>query len=72
MGASGRRRSDRPEVSTLLLMGALRTRHPRKERQLLPSLAEHGQLLPVVVVAAWARRSESRPFAAQKVGHLRA
>jgi len=31
---------------------ALRTRHPRKERHLLASLAEHGQLLPVVVVAA--------------------
>ena len=31
---------------------ALRTRHPRKERQLLASLADHGQLLPVVVVAA--------------------
>lgn len=29
----------------------LRKRHPRKERQLLASLAEHGQLLPVVVVA---------------------
>jgi ParB family transcriptional regulator, chromosome partitioning protein len=31
---------------------ALRTRDPRKERQLLASLAEHGQQLPVVVVAA--------------------
>lgn len=31
---------------------ALRRRHPRKERGLLASLAEHGQLLPVVVVAA--------------------
>jgi ParB/RepB/Spo0J family partition protein len=31
---------------------ALRMRHPRQERQLLASLAEHGQLLPVVVVAA--------------------
>ena len=31
---------------------ALRKRDPRKERQLLASLAEHGQLLPVVVVAA--------------------
>jgi len=31
---------------------ALRTRHVRKERQLLASLADHGQLLPVVVVAA--------------------
>ncbi len=31
---------------------ALRRRHPRKERHLLASLAEHGQLLPVVVVAA--------------------
>jgi ParB/RepB/Spo0J family partition protein len=30
----------------------LRTRHVRKERQLLASLADHGQLLPVVVVAA--------------------
>jgi len=30
---------------------ALRKRDPRKERQLLASLAEHGQLLPVVVVA---------------------
>jgi ParB family transcriptional regulator, chromosome partitioning protein len=30
----------------------LRKRHPRKERQLLASLADHGQLLPVVVVAA--------------------
>jgi len=30
----------------------LRTRHPRKERQRLASLADHGQLLPVVVVAA--------------------
>jgi len=30
----------------------LRTRHARKERQLLASLADHGQLLPVVVVAA--------------------
>jgi len=30
----------------------LRTRHPRKERQVLASLADHGQLLPVVVVAA--------------------
>jgi len=30
----------------------LRTRHLRKERQLLASLADHGQLLPVVVVAA--------------------
>lgn len=29
----------------------LRTRHPRKERQVLASLADHGQLLPVVVVA---------------------
>ena len=34
---------------------ALRKRDPRKERQLLASLAEHGQLLPVVVVAADAR-----------------
>jgi ParB-like chromosome segregation protein Spo0J len=34
---------------------ALRKRDPRKERQLLGSLAEHGQLLPVVVVAADAR-----------------
>jgi hypothetical protein len=31
---------------------ALRKRDPRKEGQLLASLAEHGQLLPVVVVAA--------------------
>jgi ParB family chromosome partitioning protein len=31
---------------------ALRKRDPRKERHLLASLAEHGQLLPVVVVAA--------------------
>src|SRR3990172_9736263 len=31
---------------------ALRKRDPRKERQPLASLAEHGQLLPVVVVAA--------------------
>ena len=31
---------------------ALRKRHPRKERQLLASLAEHGQVLPVLVVAA--------------------
>jgi ParB/RepB/Spo0J family partition protein len=31
---------------------ALRKRDPRKERQLLASLAEHGQLLPVVVVGA--------------------
>ena len=31
---------------------ALRKRDLRKERQLLASLAEHGQLLPVVVVAA--------------------
>lgn len=31
---------------------ALRTRDPHKERQLLASLAEHGQQLPVVVVAA--------------------
>lgn len=30
----------------------LRTRHPRKERHLLASLADQGQLLPVVVVAA--------------------
>jgi len=30
----------------------LRKRHPRKERQLLTSLADHGQLLPVIVVAA--------------------
>ena len=30
----------------------LRTRPPRKERQVLASLADHGQLLPVVVVAA--------------------
>ena len=30
----------------------LRTRHARKERQVLASLADHGQLLPVVVVAA--------------------
>ena len=30
----------------------VRTRHPRKERQRLASLADHGQLLPVVVVAA--------------------
>jgi ParB/RepB/Spo0J family partition protein len=30
---------------------ALRKRHPRKERVLLASLADHGQLLPVVVVA---------------------
>ncbi len=30
----------------------LRTRHPRKERQVLASLADHGQLLPVVVVSA--------------------
>ena len=34
---------------------ALRKRDPRKERQLLASLAEHGQLQPVVVVAADAR-----------------
>lgn len=31
---------------------ALRKRDPHKERHLLASLAEHGQLLPVVVVAA--------------------
>lgn len=31
---------------------ALRKRHPRKEGHLLASLAAHGQLLPVVVVAA--------------------
>ena len=31
---------------------ALRTRHVRKERQVLASLADHGQLLPVVVVDA--------------------
>ena len=30
---------------------ALRKRDPRKERQLLASLAEHGQLLPVVAAA---------------------
>ena len=30
----------------------LRTRDPRKERRLLASLAEYGQQLPVVVVAA--------------------